>query len=76
MALIEAQTVLGDHIQLSAKRTERFAIGGMRVACGVDVWTCAVDGGVDGEGGGVDGFVALDDFAGFVDEDKVRDADL
>jgi hypothetical protein len=31
---------------------------------------------VDGEGRGVDGLVALNDVAGVVDEDQMRDADL
>lgn len=31
---------------------------------------------MDGEGGSVDGLVALDDVAGLIDENQVRDADL
>lgn len=42
----------------------------------VDIRPRLVDRRVDGEGGGVDGLVALDDFARLVDEDEVRDADL
>lgn len=29
----------------------------------VGIWTGAMDGGVDGEGGGVDGFIAVDYFS-------------
>lgn len=46
------------------------------MAGSVDVWTRLMDGRVNREGGGVDGFVAFNDFAGFVDQDEVRDADL
>jgi hypothetical protein len=37
----------------------------------VDVGTGFVDLTVDGEGGGVDGFISFDDLAGFVDQDQV-----
>jgi hypothetical protein len=37
----------------------------------VDVRTGFVDLRVDGEGGGVDGFVAFYHLAGFVDEDEI-----
>ena len=46
------------------------------VAGGVDVRAGPVDLRVYREGGCVDGLVALDYLAGFVDEDEVRDADL
>jgi hypothetical protein len=39
------------------------------VASGVDVWSGFVDFAVDCEGREVDGFIAFDDDAGFVDED-------
>lgn len=48
----------------------------MRVASGVHVWPCLVDLRVDCESCCVDGFIAYHDFAVFVDEDEVTDADL
>jgi hypothetical protein len=43
----------------------------MRMARGVDVGPRLVDLAVDGEGRGIDGLVADDNVAGFVDEDEV-----
>ena len=45
------------------------------VASSGDVWAGFVDLRVDGEGGGVDAFVTLDDVACFVAEDQVGDFD-
>ena len=45
------------------------------MARSMDVGTRFVDLGVDGEGGGVDWFVANDNVAFFVDEDEIRDTD-
>lgn len=67
--------VLCQHVQGFAEGGECFPVDGVCVAGGVDVRTGFVDFGVDGEGGGVDGFVALDDGAGFVHQDQVGDAD-
>lgn len=47
----------------------------MSVTGSVHIRSGLVDLGMDGESCGVDGFVADDDFAVFVDEDEVADAD-
>jgi hypothetical protein len=71
MAAPESQRVLRHHVQLPTKDGEGLAVDGVGVAGGVDVGAGLVDLRVDGEGGGVDGLVALDDLAVFVDEDQV-----
>lgn len=71
MALVKAQGVLRHHVEGAAEDTPGFAVGGVGVAGGVDFGTRFVDFRVDCEGGCVDGFVAFDDVAVFVDEDEV-----
>lgn len=93
MALVEAQTILRDHVELAAEDGECFAVDAwwgrsvdfhhgllcldipVSVTRSVYIRSGLVDLGMDGEGCGVDGLVADDDFAVFVDEDKVADAD-
>lgn len=75
VALVEAQAILRDHIQLPPKCREGLPIRRVRVARGMHIGPRAVDGRVDGEGCGVDRLVTLDDLAGFVDEDEVGDAE-
>jgi hypothetical protein len=60
---------------MAPKGRKRFAIDGMSVTRGIGIRPGAMDGGVDGEGGGVDGFVAVDDSAFLVYEDEVGDSD-
>lgn len=76
MALVKPQRILRHHVKRFAEDRPCFAVHGVRVAGSVDVGARAVDLGVDREGCGVDGFVAEDYVAGFVDEDEVADGDL
>lgn len=75
MILIEPQTVLRNHVQLPPKYRERLPIHAMCMARRVDIRPCFVDLAVDRKGGGIDGLIADDDLALFVDENKVRDRD-
>lgn len=71
MALIEPQAILRDHIKFPPKRTEGFSIRRVCVTCSMHIRSGLVDGAVDGKCGRVDGLVAFDDVACFVDEDEV-----
>ena len=71
MRLVEAQRVLGEHLELAAEAGEGFAVHRVSVAGGVDIRAGFVDFGMDREGSGVDWLVALDDGAIFVDKDEV-----
>lgn len=76
MAVVEAQRVLGDHVQLAAKAAKGLTVDAVRVARGVNIRASLVNGAVDGEGGGVDGLDTLDYEPLLIDKDQVRDADL
>lgn len=60
---------------MSSKSRESFAVDGVSMTSSVSIWTRAMNGGVDGEGGSVDRLVAVYDCSCFVDHDEIRDAD-
>jgi len=76
MALPESQSVLRDHVQLSAKHRKGFAVHRVSVACSMDVRTSLVDLRVNSKGCGVDGFLAFYHLSIFIDEDEVGDFNL
>lgn len=76
VTFVEAERVLGDHVQLPPKHTERLAMDRVCVAGSVDIGSGPVNSTVDGERGSVDGLVPLHDPAFLVDEDQVRHLDL
>ena len=65
--------VLADHLQGLPQRRERLAVHRVRVGCRDDVGPGRVQLGVNGERGGVDGPVALDDRALMIDTDEIGD---
>ena len=71
MVFIKPQTILRDHIELPSKNRERLAIHTMRMARSVNIRPRLMNLRVDRERSGVDGLVADDDFAVFVDQDQV-----
>lgn len=73
MAVVETTCILRDHVELAAENRESFAVDRVCVACCVDFGPCGMDGGVDAEGGLVDGFAALYYVAVVVYEDEVGD---
>lgn len=76
VALVEAQRVLGNHVQLAAKATECFAVDTVRVTGGVDIRTGLVDRAMNSKRGRVDRLDALHHKSFLVDEHQIRDADL
>ena len=71
--VVEAEGVLVDHLDGTAETTKGFAVDRVRVAGGVEVRACFVDGTVDCEGWAVYGGLGAAglDFAVLVDEDEV-----
>ena len=76
VTLIEAQTVLRDHVELTAKDAERLSVHRVRMARSSHVWPGLVDLGVDGKRSAVDRLLTDDDLAVLVDKLEVGDTDL
>ena len=68
---IEGAGVLGQGIEQPAKRGPGLAVDRMGVGRGDHVRPRRMDLGMDGEGGGVHGPIALDDLAALVDQDQI-----
>lgn len=70
---MEGAAVLGDCIELTAKRAERATVYGVGVCCSCDIWSGSVNGRVNHKGCGVQeaDWAAINDFAFVVDLDEV-----
>lgn len=73
VVVVEGARILCDDIQRSAKGTEASTVDAVAVRCGVDVWTCLMNGTVDHEGCRVEKphRAPVDDFALFIHLDEI-----
>lgn len=76
MAIVEAQRVLRDHVELPPEGRECLTIHAMRVTSRVNIRPRLMDLAMDRECSRVDRLVPDHDVTFLVDEDQVRHADL
>lgn len=74
--IVERAGVLGEGVEFSTEGRPGFAVDRMGVGGGDRVGASGVDLGVDGEGCGVYGAIAVEDLAAGVDQDQIRYANM
>jgi hypothetical protein len=74
VALVEADAILGYHVQFPAKGAKGLAMYAVRMACCMYIWPPLVYGAVNGKGRRIDGLIAFHHLSLLVDQYQVGHA--